>query len=157
MRHSDINLTMSIYTHTLRGQAQKAIESLPDLSLRSSQRQKATGADDKPVGGAYKKLTKKSDFFRNWNVSDVTNWHSGYEKDSLNGDVSKSLKSKPLGTKKEQMSTTDIGSKDSTPGRTRTSDLRIRNPLLYPTELRALKYLSACNIITSYTSCQPLL
>jgi hypothetical protein len=30
---------------------------------------------------------------------------------------------------------------------------QIRNPLLYPTELRALNYLSACNIITSYASC----
>jgi integrase len=56
MRHSDINLTMSRYTHTLRGQAQEAIESLPDLSLHSSQRQKATGTDDKPVDGAYRKI-----------------------------------------------------------------------------------------------------
>jgi hypothetical protein len=32
LRHSDINLTMSRYTHTLRGQQLSAIESLPDLS-----------------------------------------------------------------------------------------------------------------------------
>ena len=50
MRHSDINLTMSRYTHTLRGQAEKAIDSLPDLSQPSKhdlQRQKATGTDGK--------------------------------------------------------------------------------------------------------------
>ena len=59
MRHSDINLTMSRYTHTLRGQAQKAIESLTDLSLLSNQSQKATGTDNQPVDGAYKPAYKK--------------------------------------------------------------------------------------------------
>ena len=49
MRHSDINLTMSRYTHTLRGQNAKAIDALPDLSLSSleSQQAKATGTDGK--------------------------------------------------------------------------------------------------------------
>ena len=49
MRHSDINLTMGIYTHTLKGQESEAVESLPDLSLPSSQSQKATGTDGKNV------------------------------------------------------------------------------------------------------------
>jgi hypothetical protein len=40
----------------------------------------------------------------------------------------------------QQMSPTDTGSKYNTPGRIRTCDLRIRNPLLYPTELRALQF-----------------
>ena len=43
MRHSDINLTMSRYTHTLRGQEATAVESLPDLN---SEANKATGSDD---------------------------------------------------------------------------------------------------------------
>jgi len=43
MRHSDINLTMSRYTHTLRGQEATAVESLPDLS---SEAKKATGTND---------------------------------------------------------------------------------------------------------------
>jgi len=38
MRHSDINLTMSLYTHTLRDQESKAIAKLPDLSQLSKQR-----------------------------------------------------------------------------------------------------------------------
>jgi hypothetical protein len=48
MRHSDINLTMSRYSHVLRGQESEAIEGLPDLSLpsRQSQRAKATGTDE---------------------------------------------------------------------------------------------------------------
>jgi len=49
MRHSDINLTMSRYTHTLLGQESAAVESLPDLSLPSAERQRAvaTGTDEK--------------------------------------------------------------------------------------------------------------
>ncbi len=48
MRHSDINLTMSKYTHTLTGQEAQAVESLPDLSLPDAQSQqaRATGTWD---------------------------------------------------------------------------------------------------------------
>ena len=49
MRHSDINLTMSRYTHTLTGQEARAVESLPDLSTPSKQQQRATGTDGKNV------------------------------------------------------------------------------------------------------------
>ena len=44
----NLNLTMSRYTHTLRGQTAKAIESLPDLSLPSKKAQKAvaTGTEN---------------------------------------------------------------------------------------------------------------
>jgi integrase len=42
MRHSDINLTMSIYTHTLRGAEAKAVAKLPDLGI--SDNLKAAGA-----------------------------------------------------------------------------------------------------------------
>ena len=47
MRHSDINLTMNKYTHTLRGQEAEAVKSLPSLSLPSTEAQKAlaTGTD----------------------------------------------------------------------------------------------------------------
>jgi integrase len=45
MRHSDINLTMSRYTHVLTGQEAKAAESLPDLSTPSKQRAAATGTN----------------------------------------------------------------------------------------------------------------
>jgi len=49
MRHSNINLTMSIYTHTLRGQEAEAVESLPDFSVPNKKKQKnfKTGTDDK--------------------------------------------------------------------------------------------------------------
>jgi len=45
MRHSDINLTMSRYTHVLTGQEARAVESLPDLSKPSKQKASATGTD----------------------------------------------------------------------------------------------------------------
>jgi len=47
MRHSDINLTMSRYTHTLAGQEAQAVASLPDLSAPSREAQRATGTDGK--------------------------------------------------------------------------------------------------------------
>jgi len=51
MRHSTIDLTMSRYTHIFRGQESEAVESLPDLSLPSREKQSAvkTGTDEKNV------------------------------------------------------------------------------------------------------------
>ncbi len=48
LRHTDVNLTMGIYTHTMHGQEAAAIESLPDLSSPSieSQRAMKTGTFD---------------------------------------------------------------------------------------------------------------
>ena len=48
MRHSDINLTMSRYTHLFRGQESEAVAKLPDLSLPSKKKQRvvATGTDN---------------------------------------------------------------------------------------------------------------
>ncbi len=49
MRHSDINLTMSLYTHTLRGQEADAVNKLPDFSAPSKESQRKTGTDDANV------------------------------------------------------------------------------------------------------------
>jgi len=150
MRHSDINLTMSRYTHTLRGQESEAVESLPDLSLPSKQAQKATGTDNSAVDGAYKpaykKLTKKP-YFDSKPLSPIG--HDGAQEKLCNRKTTeqiKSLQMAGLGTEKELMSPNDIGTNSNAPEGIRTPDLRIRNPLLYPTELRALHFLTACNI-----------
>jgi integrase len=37
MRHSDVNLTMSIYTHTLRDAESKAVAKLPDLAAKTDE------------------------------------------------------------------------------------------------------------------------
>ena len=59
MRHSDINLTMSRYSHVLRGQESEAIAGLPDFSLPSSQRQRATGTDSRSADKGPRELTPK--------------------------------------------------------------------------------------------------
>jgi hypothetical protein len=65
MRHSDINLTMSRYTHTLTGQESEAVSKLSDFSLPSKEKQKvvATGTVNRPVGvvqDSSEQLTLKS-------------------------------------------------------------------------------------------------
>ena len=49
LRHSKMDLTMSIYTHTLHGQESKAVAALPDLSVPAEAVQVATGTDGKPL------------------------------------------------------------------------------------------------------------
>ncbi len=51
MRHSDINLTMSRYTHIFQGQESEAIAKLPDFSQPSKEKQRAiaTGTDGKTI------------------------------------------------------------------------------------------------------------
>lgn len=55
MRHSDINLTMSRYTHSYRESEVQAVKSLPDLSLPSieAQEAKATGTDGQKNSAIY--------------------------------------------------------------------------------------------------------
>jgi len=131
MRHSDINLTMSRYTHIFREQESDAIAKLPDLSLPSTDQQsaKATGTDSKEV--------MNDDCFANCLA----------KKTGENRNVPKSTR------KTNQVHDIET-SISNTPGRTRTCDLRIRNPLLYPTELRAQICLSVGIINTSEIICQ---
>jgi len=46
LRHSSIELTMGIYTHSFRGDKTAAIAKLPDLSEKATERKRATGTDD---------------------------------------------------------------------------------------------------------------
>lgn len=43
MRHHDVNLTLSLYTHVLAGQENAAIESLPDLSVAEDDQERKVG------------------------------------------------------------------------------------------------------------------
>ncbi len=137
MRHSDINLTMSRYSHVFRGAESEAVESMPDFSSRSCQSQLATGTDGKSAElsksaykPAYKKLTKKPYS----GCSQSSSFGNQNRKESQVDDSHNPCETGMLGSKKSQMSP----SGSTTPGLTRTGDLRIRNPLLCPTELRAL-------------------
>jgi len=59
LRHSTPALTLGIYTHTLRGSEQDAIDRLPGFDSRpQSERQRATGTDGKPAETLTNSLTK---------------------------------------------------------------------------------------------------
>jgi len=116
MRHSDINLTMGRYTHIFRGQESKAVAKLPDLSLSSKKKQTttATGTDDVPL-----------------NDLTYTGKIGVRQRISANSDEQ---------TNRDDDSETAVL---NAPGRTRTCNLRIRSPRLYPIELRAQKSVSS--------------
>ncbi len=62
MRHSDINLTLSRYSHILTGQEADAVASLPDLSSLQGNKNVATGTDGRGAnapGNEAKPLTPK--------------------------------------------------------------------------------------------------
>ena len=109
---------------------------MPDFSSQGRQRQVATGTDGKSAElsknaykPAYKKLTKNA-YLDGQRLSAIGS--DGVQEQcniSQNTGEANPLQSAKLGTKKEPMSSTDTGSKVNTPGRTRTCDLRIRNPL----------------------------
>jgi integrase len=51
MRHSDIRLTMNVYSHAYRESLTAAVDTLPDLSTPDIAEQRATGTDDVSVVG----------------------------------------------------------------------------------------------------------
>jgi integrase len=112
MRHKDINLTMTRYGHSLRGRQAEAVAKLPDLSLEVCQVKRATGTDDSTAKGP-------TDLARNLAL----------------------LVAPSCTTLHGSAQTTRVGAVENgvlnAPGGIRTPDRRIRNPLLYPTELRA--------------------
>ena len=107
MRHSDINLTMSRYTHILRGQEAQAIDQLPDFSFIGKEHVRATGTDDKKAEQengaykpAYKKLTKNP-YFDRQPMSEIGNTES--KKQALS-DHHNFINKGVLGKEKDQMS-----------------------------------------------------
>ena len=140
MRHSTIELTMNKYSHVFKGQESEAIAGLPDLSLPSREKQEAkkTGTDEiKIVPDGVSKTAGK-------NLAENLALLCGKQCNSVDNygqTTLKSGKSKNAGecliSAGKAVSELKTKEKQTTPGRTRTCDLRIRNPLLYPTELRA--------------------
>ena len=134
MRHGDINLTMSLYTHTQRGQEYEAVKSLPDLSLPSRKSMRATGTDGRAVdtvSSAYKKLAKTS-YPDGRQTSSIGTDDRSESPDNGDGNTShKSLDVTTLGTERERMSPGDIASNLNTSGRTQTAGHRIQWPFLF--------------------------
>lgn len=129
MRHGDINLTMSLYTHTLRGQESEAVRSLPDLSLPSRESLRASGTDGQAIettSGAYKKLAKNS-YLDSPQKSLVGTDDRPEGPDNGDGNTShKSLNVTTLGTEREPMSLAGIGSNIDMQGSAQNSGERIQ-------------------------------
>ena len=115
MRHSDINLTMSRYSHIFRGQESEAVETLPDLTLPSKNKQRATGTDNKSVEiaykPAYKKLTKTAYSGRDQSALIGTDQETGKEMKRNISTAHKCLNEAQLGNKKAPLSLIDNGAK----------------------------------------------
>jgi len=137
MRHSDINLTMSRYTHVLRGQERSAIESLPDLDkLPQSQKQVKTGTDNSTVDAIGKTVAKSSATYSDSKRSK----HSKTLQFIAKQGCDREEKENPVLSAKISDLTAKTREKKNTPGRIRTCDPWFRRPVLYPTELRAQKH-----------------
>jgi hypothetical protein len=129
MRHGDINLTMSLYTHTLRGQESEAVKSLPDLSLPSREDLRATGTDGKavdPGASAYKKLAKNP-YLDSPQPSSIGNEDRSKSPGNGDGNASdKSLAVTTLGTEKALLSSGDTDSNGGPSGTAQNSANRIQ-------------------------------
>jgi hypothetical protein len=101
LRHSDINLTMGRYTHVFSGQESEAVAELPDLSLPSKEKQIAVATGTENVTPTDLTYTGKIDVRQR--IPANSNEQANRDDDS---------KTKVL----------------NAPGRTRTSNLRIRSP-----------------------------
>ena len=114
------------YTHVRMNDERAALALLPDLTAPAeSEATKKTGTHDAPADAIGKTQIRGGDI-RN--------------RGARQGAILCTNRRKYTEAGAKQNRTDD--SKNAvltTPGRTRTFDLRIRNPLLYPTELRALE------------------
>ncbi len=135
-RHSKITLTMDTYTHISLYDERGALDGLPDLPCLNknvAENNKAaelkTGTDNQAVG-AYKKLTKKSDFDKN-SVS-LIGADETVENTNLWGTKAsdKSLQITQLDIEKKPVSASVIDTGFSEADATRTRNLRIDSPML---------------------------
>ncbi len=133
-RHSTISLTMDHYTHMSRGQLATAVESLPDLSRPERRRQRATGTYDSKAASIRQEgyQPKPQQFERETMQFSATRCE-------ITGAPDETARShKPLASATDSdLVRQDASGNDNAPGGTRTPDRRIRNPMLYPAELRA--------------------
>jgi integrase len=120
MRHSDINLTMSRYTHIFRGQESQAVESLPLFLTGQKQASVKTGTDNVDIASPQGKNFANS-FAKQCALAGTTLENAGQT--SRNNESENAF--------------------SSAPERTRTSNRRFRRPTLYPLELQAQPSLSS--------------
>ncbi len=144
MRHSDINLTMSRYTHIFRGQESEAVAGLPDLSLPSQAKAEntATGTDDRVVHADQRrwekstpqltpKSTPRSTPAAFSGVNRMSSVGSGLSQNRPERESRKSRSDKNLSSKCPHMSPICKGEKEKANGRIRTDNHWFTKPELY--------------------------
>jgi len=124
MRHSDINLTMSRYTHSDQTAEKMAIAALPELKAQT-QAEPETAGQKLTVELTGKLSSECQDLSMPVNP-DIE--YMEYEK------FRKFIESQDLSSIVNPI----VDEITNAPGAIRTHDLRFRKPLLYPTELRVL-------------------
>ena len=146
-RHSTITLTMDRYSHTRLVDLNSAVENLPSLAfpkclsmgsvaVATSTPETPLEADavqDNPSIRVALRVALASDF----SCESVTTADETLSRLTLAHETQTPLQNKGFANGCEPLMTDE----ETTPGRSRTYDLRIRNPLLYPAELRARKSL----------------
>ncbi len=109
------------------------------MSLPGRESLRASGTDNQVVDTdscAYKNL--QNSYFDDLQMSIVGTVDRSENPDNRDENTShKSLDVTTLGTEEALISPGDTGIESNAPGRTRTCNLRIRSPRLYPIELRA--------------------
>ena len=122
-RHSDINLTMSRYSHTVMADRAAALEALPDLSPRPvEERQRATGTHGKDSGMCTSMWKQGSSEGRLVSSDGTETEHERHDETRVSTD-----EKEPYDASRHSMSPPD-----NTEGAgSRTQDLRLKRPLLY--------------------------
>ena len=132
MRHSDINLTMSRYSHIYRGAAAEAVTKLPNLSTPpATETRRATGTYDLTSSEAAAHLqragTPKEQKVSSPDIGTVGKTEPSRGKPEQH----KLLKTQSVSTNRQSIATHAKRGKTSGPGRIRTYDQGIMSPLLY--------------------------
>ena len=125
LRHSDINLTMSRYTHVFRGQESEAVGKLPDLGKPSEKAEQARATGTEGENCLAICLANEGENKR-------TSANVG-EQITSDRQETRVAANSPISANKSSYRADGC----NTPGRIRTSNLRFRRPMLYPIELRA--------------------
>ena len=132
MRHQSITLTMDRYMHLFPGQEAAAVGRMRGLLESPPEALRATGTDNAPADTMTSAQRKAQQLGRE-TLRSVATGCDERTKPAVQRESSKPLRVADLGDDVRR----DATGSESTPGRIRTCDLRIRSPLLYPTELRA--------------------
>lgn len=134
MRHSTITLTMDTYGHLFPGSEADAVGKLADLLTGPPQPEtmRATGTDHASANDA-KSAQRQAQRAECFSALDGAKACDSPAESCGDGDEHNALSIATLCDEVPSQATPS----ESTPGRNRTCNLRIRSPLLYPIELRA--------------------